>query len=98
MNTQFRKKAKSDFEKNFYKLMNNSVFGKTMENLCNIKIVRSNETDKTIQLVASPLYSRHKIFSNDMVGIDMHKSKQILNKPVYIRMTILDNSKNLMYN
>ena len=100
MNTEFRKKAKNDFEKNFYKLMNNSVFGKTMENLRNrvdIKIVRSNETDKIRKLVASPLYSRHVIFSNDLVGIDMRKSRLLLNKPVYTGMTILDNSKILMY-
>ena len=100
MNTEFRKQAKNDFEKNFYKLMNNSVFGKTMENLRNrvdIKIVRSNEKDKIRKLVASPLYSRHVIFTNDMVGIDMRKSRLLLNKPVYTGMTILDNSKILMY-
>ena len=100
MNTEFRKNAKSDFEKNFYKLMNSSVFGKTMENLRNrvgIKIMPSNETDKMRKLVASPLYSRHVEFSNDLVGIDMRKSKLLLNKPVYTGMTILDNSKILMY-
>ena len=98
MNTEFRKKAKSDFEKNFYKLMNN--FGKTMENLRNrvdIKIVNSNETNKIGKLVASPLFSRHVIFSNDLFGIDMRKSKLLLNKPVYTGMTILDNCKILMY-
>ena len=100
MNTEFRKNAKSDFEKNFYKLMNNSVFGKTMENLRNrvdIKIVRGNETDKIGKLIVSPLYSRHVMFSNDLFGIDMRKSRLLLNKPVYTGMTILDNSKILMY-
>ena len=100
MNTEFRKQAKNDFEKNFYKLMNNSVFGKTMENLRNrvdIKIVRSNEKDKIRKLVASPLYARHVIFTNDLVGIDMRKSRLLLNKPVYTGMTILDKSKILMY-
>ena len=80
--------------------MNNSVFGKIMENLRNrvdIKIVSSNEANKIRKLVASPLYTRHVMFSNDLVGIDMHKSKLILNKPVYTGMTILDNSKILMY-
>ena len=77
MNTEFRKKAKSAFEENFYKLMNNSVFGKTMENLRNrvdIKIVRSNETDKIRKLIASPLYSRHVLFSNDMAGIEIGRA------------------------
>ena len=99
MNTEFRKNAKSNFEKNFYKLMNNSLFGKTMENLRNrvdIKIVRSNETDKIRKLVASPLYSRHVMFSNDLFGMDMRKGRLLLNKPVYTGMTILDNSKILM--
>ena len=71
-----------------------------MENLRNrvdIKIVRGNETDKIRKLVASPLYSRHVMFSNDLFGIDMRKSQVLLNKPVYTGMTILDNSKILMY-
>ena len=100
MNTEFRKEAKNNFEKDFYKLMNNSVFGKTMENLRNrvdIKIVRSNEHDKIRKLIASPLYSRHVIFTKNLVGIDMHKSRLLLNKPVYTGMTILDKSKILMY-
>jgi len=60
--------AKSDFESNFYKLMNNTEFGKTMENLRNhvdFKIVRSWETDKIRRLVASPLFAGHEIFGND---------------------------------
>ena len=100
MNTELRKKSKSDFEKNFYKLMNNSVFGKTMENMrkrVEIKLARSDETEKIRKLVASPLHSRFVIFSNDLVGIGMHKSKLLLDKPVYTGMTILDNSKILMY-
>ena len=98
MNTEFRKKAKNDFEKDKFK--NNSVFGKTMENLrkrIDIKIVRSDEINKTKKLVASPLYARHAIFTNDMAGIEMRKSNMLLNKPVYTGMTILDNSKILMY-
>ena len=99
MNTDFRKKPKATLKRT-YNLMNNSVFGKTMENLQNrvdIKIVHRNETDKKRRLVASPLYSRDVMFSNDLVGIEVHKSKLNLNKPVYTRMTILDKSKILMY-
>lgn len=79
MNMEFRKNAKRNFEKNFYKLTNNSVFSKTVENLGNrvdIKIVSSNVADKVSSLVARPLHSRHVMFSNDLVGINMHKSKE----------------------
>ena len=94
MNTEFRKEGNMIFEKDFYKLMNNSVFSKTMENLRNrvdIRIVKSEEEQKIRELVASPLYVMHNIFANDLVGIGMHKSTLYLNKPVYIGMTILEN-------
>ena len=97
---RIRKKARNNFEKNFYKLMNNTVFGKMMENMHNrvdIRIVHSDETNKIRKLVASPLYSRHVIFTNSLVRISMHKSKLLLNKPVYIGMMILDNNKMAMY-
>ena len=71
-----------------------------MENLrkrVDIRIVKSNETDKMRKLVASPFFSRHAIFTNDLSGINMRESKLLLNKPVYVEMTILDNSKILMY-
>ena len=100
MNTEFRKQAKTDFETDFYKLMNNSVFGKTMENLRNrvdVKIVRNWDTDKIRKLLSSPSFDRFTIFGNDMAGIHMHKTKLVLNKPVCTGMTILDNSKILMY-
>ena len=90
MNTKLRKNAKSDFEKNFYKLMNNSVFAKTMENLW-------NRVDKVRKLMANLLCSRHVLFSNDLAGVDKRKTKLVLNKPVFTGMTILDNSKILMY-
>jgi len=100
MNTEFRKEGKSEFETNFYRLMNNLVFGKTMENLRNrvdVKIVRSWETDNIRRLVASPSYARHEIFGNDLAGIHMHKTRLPLDKPIYTDMTILENSKILMY-
>ena len=100
MNTEFRKQASNDFESDFYKLMNNSVFGKTIENLRNrvdVKIVRDWEAYKIRKLLSSPSFDRFAIFGNDMAGIHMHKTKLVLNKPVYTGMTILENSKILMY-
>ena len=100
MYTEFCKQAKSDFETDFFKQMNNSVFGKMMENLRNrtdVKIVRDWEADKIRKLLSSPSFDRFTIFGNDLVGIHMHKTKLELNKPVYTGMTILENSKILMY-
>ena len=91
MNTEFRKKAKNTFEKDFYKLMNNSVYGKTMENLRNrtvVKLVRPHKTTKLRKLIAHPLYARHEFFANDLAGIGMRKGKLCLNKPVYTVATI----------
>ena len=68
MNTELWKKAASGFEKDLYKLMNNSVFGKTMENLrrrVDMKLVRSNEEDKLRRLIASPAFARATIFDDD---------------------------------
>ena len=76
MNTEFRKLAKSEFEKNFYKLMNNSVFGKTMKKMqdrVNIKIVRSDEREKIRKLIASPLFAGCTLLSNDLAGFKIHK-------------------------
>ena len=100
MNTELRKKATSTFEKNLYKLMNNSVFGKTMENVrmrVDVKLIRSSEEDRLRKNIASPRYARSVIFDNDLVAVHMHKAKLKLNRPVYVGMSILDLSKHLMY-
>ena len=79
--------------------MKNSVFGKTMENLRNrtdVKRVRERKTDKIRKLVSSPSFDRFCIFGNDIAGIHMHKTRLVLNKPVYTGTTILENSKILM--
>ena len=100
MNTELRKKAASDFEKDLYKLMNNSVFGKTMENLrkpVDVKLVRSHEEAKLRRLIARPAFARANIFDDDLAALQVHKSNLVLNRPVYVGMSILDFSKHLMY-
>ena len=100
MNTELWKKAASDFEKDLCKLMNNSVFGKTMENLrrrVDVKLVLSNEEDKLRRLIASPAFARANIFDYDLAAVQGHKSRLELNRPVFVRMSILDLSKHLMY-
>ena len=99
LNTKLRTLANNDFEKYFFKLMNNSVFGKTMENLRNRVDVKLVSTKKmAMKLIAKSNYKSHTIFSEDLVAIHMEKTSQVFNKPIYLGMTILDLSKTLMYN
>ena len=98
INTAYRKKAKDESEKDFFKLMNNAVFGKTMENVRkhrDIKLVTTDE--KRNKLVSEPNYHTTKHFSENLLAIEMKKTKVIMNEPVYLAMSILDISKTLMY-
>ena len=98
MNTKLRTEAKNDFENDFFKLMNNSLFGKTMENVRNqrdIKLVTTNESRN--ELTLEPNYYTTKYFSENLLAIEMRKTKIIMNKPVYLGQAILDISKILMY-
>ena len=98
MNTKLRKEAKNDFEKDFFKLMNNSVFGKTMENVRNhrdIKLVTSDKRRK--RLVSEPNYHSHKKFSEHLMAIKMKNTKVKMTKHIYLGMSILDISKTPIY-
>ena len=98
MNTELRKKAKNDFEKDFFKLMNNAVFGKPMEDVRKHRDIKLVTTDKRRnKLVSEPNYDAIKCFSENLVAIEMRKTKVKMNKPIYVGMTILDISKTLMY-
>jgi len=100
LNTKLRAMAKSEFEKDFLKLMNNSVSGKPMENLrkrIRVDLVRDTEVDRMRRLVADPAYLSHRIFGGGLVAIHSTKSKLTLNRPVYTGQSVLDNSKQLMY-
>ena len=98
MNTKLRAKAKNNFEKDFYKLMNNAVFGKTMENIRNRKDVKLvNSVEKLRKLIAMPNFANRKIFSENLISVHMKKTNLTMNKPVYLGMCILDLSKTVMY-
>ena len=97
MNTELRKQAK-DFEKDFFKLMNNSVFVKTMKNIRKHRVIKLVATDKrSSQLVSEPNYHTKKWFSEGLLAIEVKKIKVKMNKPVYLDLSILEISKTLMY-
>ena len=97
MNTKLRKKAKNDFEKDFFKLMNNSVFGKTMENVRNHRNIKVVTSDKRRSiLVSEPNYHSSKCISKDLMIIEMGKVEVKMNKPLLLGQ-MLDVSKTLMY-
>ena len=97
MNTKLRTDAKNDFEKDFFKLMNDSVFGKAMENVRNhreIKLVTTNERKN--KLVSEPNYHTTMQFSENLMAIELKKTVTVMNKPIYLGQAILDISKTLM--
>ena len=97
-NTKLRTAAANDFEKDFYKLMNNSVFGKTMENIRkhrNIKLVTNREA--YLKAVMKPNIKSGTLFGANLMGCEMGKIKVVMNKPVYLGQAILDLSKIVMY-
>ena len=98
MNTELRKLAKNDFEKDLFKLMNNSVFGKTMENIRKDREIKLVTTDKKrSKLVSEPNYHTINLISEDLSIIKMKKTKVKMNKPIYLGLSILEISKILMY-
>ena len=98
MNTKLRGDAKNEFEKDFFKLMNNAVFGKMIENVRehrDIKLVVTEARRK--KLTSQPNFVSSTIFSEDLEAIEMRKTTVLMNKPIAVGQCILDKSKELMY-
>ena len=98
MNIKLRTQAKNDFETDLFKLMNNWVFGKTMQNVRNhrdIKLVTTN--GKRRKYISEPNYMSSKCFSEDLIVIEMRKTKITVNKSVYLLQAILDISETLTH-
>ena len=97
-NTNLRKKAKNAFEKDFFKLMNNSPFGKTIENIRkrqNVHILDNRK--KADKLTSKPNFERLTIFDENLVAVHMKKTEVYFDKPIYVGQAILDLSKTLMF-
>ena len=97
MNTKLRMQAENDFGKCFFKLRNNSFFGKTMENVRNHRDIKLATSEKRRSIYASePNYHYAKYISEDLMIMEMRKMKVKMNKPIYLGQAILDISKILM--
>ena len=92
MNTELRQKPKNNFEKDFFKLMNNAVLRKTIENVRkhrDIKLVTTETRRK--YLVLEPNYHTAKLFTENLLAIKMKKTQILMNKPVHSRSSVLGN-------
>ena len=97
-NTELRKTAANSFEKDFFKLMNNSVFGKTIENIRkrqNVLLV--DDREKAAKLTTRPNFDRATIFDSSLIAVHMKRTEVYFYKPVYVGQAILDLSKILMF-
>ena len=98
MNTELRKLARNYFEKDLFKLMNNLVFGKTMENIRKHRDIKSVTADKKrSKLVSEPNCHTINLISEDLSIIEMKKTKVKMSKPISLGLSILEISKILMY-
>ena len=98
MNTELRKAEKNDFEKDLFKLMNNSVFGKTMENIRKQRHTKLVTTDKKrSKLVSEPNSHTVNLISEDLSIVEKKKTKVKMKRPIYLGLSILEISKILMY-
>ena len=97
-NTRLRQQAADDFEKDYYKLLNNAFFGKTMENVRRrVKIVLVNSGRSHAWQTSKPTYKRFQIFDENLVGVELAQSNILLDKPIYVGFTVLELSKLLMF-
>lgn len=108
LNTTLRQKASSDFERDFFKKQNNSIFGKTIENKrkqVDVKLVNVwkdiyNKTNKLCgaeKYVSAPNFKNLSIFSDSLVAIQLQQTKIVLDRPIYIGFTILELAKTHLY-
>ncbi|KYN28493.1 hypothetical protein ALC57_02085, partial [Trachymyrmex cornetzi] len=101
LNTRFRMLANNEFEKNLYKLMNNAVFGKTMENVrdhVDIRLITrwDGKYDAEV-MIAKPNFHSRSIFSENLVAVELRKLEVKMNKPIYVGMCILEIAKLRLY-
>ena len=97
-NTRLRQQAADAFEKDYYKLLNNAFFGKTMENVRKrVKIVLVNSGRSHAWQTSKPTYKRFQIFDENLVGVELAQTNILLDKPIYVGFTVLELSKLLMY-
>ena len=98
MNTKVRQKSKNNFEKDFFKLMKNAVFGKTMENVRKHRNIKLIPTEiKRNYLVSELNYHTTKFFTENLLAIEMRKIQILMNKPLYLGLSISELSKTVMY-
>ena len=99
INTKLRKKAKNNFKKDFFKLMNNAVFGKTMENVKKHRNIKFITTDRRRNyLVSEPNYHTTKFFTEHLLAIELTKMQILMNKPIYLGLSKLDLRETVIMN
>ena len=98
MNTELRQKEKNNFEKDLFKLMNNAVFGKTMESVRKHRDIKSVTTEmRRNYFVSEPNYPTAKYFRENLLAIRIIEPQILMNKSVYLQLSILDLTRTVIY-